>query len=83
MKIKMAKYIRTKKDQIVIFPESFNHSDFAEFEPINAGFVDIKIDPDNHLFTCNCHGRSYSLGLKSKPEEDTELIKKQLFFNCK
>lgn len=73
---------------IVTFPPMFHHDRYAEvldyvrmdkgrndwerfgvmesYMPISAGFVD---------FSGNCHGRSETLGLDSRGEEDTMLLK--------
>lgn len=71
------KYIRTKDDQIIVFGEYYQHSEFARFEPISAGFIAIGAD-GRHEPTCSCYGESVSLKLQSKPEEDTKLARKQI-----
>ena len=35
------KYIKTKDNQIVIFPASFQHSQFKHLDPVSAGFIMI------------------------------------------
>ena len=71
------KYIRTKSDEIIVFSEYLQHSRFKWFNPISAGFISIsangKSDP-----TIQCYGTSISLRLDSKPEEDSELARKQI-----
>lgn len=68
------KYVRLKKyDEIIIFPEIIEHSQFRNFEPISAGFCYIEQDK------VSCFGESYSLKLKSNPEEDTKLATKQIY----
>lgn len=59
-------------NEIIIFPEVLEHSDFAHLKPISAGFcyVDEK--------TVKCFGESISLKLKSM-EDDSALATKQLF----
>ena len=70
------KYIRTSKNEIIVFTDLLLHSDFKKFEPISAGFISIGIDEDNNL-TCCCYGESISLGLKSM-NDDSELATKQI-----
>jgi hypothetical protein len=67
------KYVRLRLfNEIIIFPTSIEHSDFKKFEPISAGFCYIG---DNKV---NCFGESYSLKLKSDPE-DSKIATKQIF----
>jgi len=70
------KYIRTKNNQIIVFPEYHQHSDFKSFEPISAGFISIGFDDDRQL-DCKCYGESISLKLKSM-EDDSVLAKRQI-----
>ncbi len=62
--------------QPVVFPASFNHSWMAgqmkDMEVVSAGFVDQ--GPDG----VSCHGFSESLGVKSRPDFDTELLARLL-----
>ena len=67
------KYVRLKQyDTIIIFPEVLNHSDFKHMNPISAGFCYVGKD------RIDCFGESYSLRMKSDPE-DTKLATKQIF----
>jgi len=66
-----AKYVMTTLGP-VIFPGSFQHSDFSNLKPVSAGFV---IFDDNGKPTT--YGRSESLGMKSRPG-DSRLI--EIFF---
>lgn len=70
----MAKYIRTNEDKIIVFSGLNNHSDFKNFNPISAGFIDFFIDIDGNL-NCKCYGRSISLDLDSDPVIDTMYAK--------
>lgn len=70
------KYIRTKNDEIIVFSEIMQHSDFRNFNPVSAGFVFFSVNKHGNP-TCYCNGSSFSLGLDSKPEEDTLLAKQQ------
>jgi hypothetical protein len=72
------KYIRTKDDEIIIFGEIMQHSDFRNFNPVSAGFISFGIHPESRNPTCSCFGRSVSLNLDSNEEEDTRLAKMQL-----
>ena len=82
------KYIVTKDERgiegIFLFPRTYNHDFFAEVVigirsetnnggwerfcplPISAGFVSHKL---------KCFGRSETLGLGSRPEQDTRLLR--------
>ena len=71
------KYIRTIDDEIIIFGEIMQHSDFSNFNPVSAGFISFGINKEGHP-TCSCYGHSVSLNLDSKKEEDTQLAKLQL-----
>ncbi len=54
-----------------------NHSDFKRFDPISAGFISFGINKQGNP-TCGCFGESISLNMKSRPEEDTVIAKRQL-----
>lgn len=71
------KYIRTKDDEIIVFSELQQHSDFQQFNPISAGFIVIGAG-DGRMPTCKCYGKSVSLKLKANEEEDTELATQQI-----
>lgn len=66
------KYVRTFEDVIIVFCGLLNHDFFADTNPISAGFISFN---DNQ---CTCYGESFSLKLKSLPE-DTKLANRQLF----
>jgi len=70
------KYIRTKSNQIIVFSELQNHSDFKHFNPISAGFISIGVGEDKNP-DCACYGESVSLELKSM-DGDTLLAKRQI-----
>jgi hypothetical protein len=72
------KYIITKNIEIIVFSELLQHSDFKSFNPISAGFISFGINKEGNP-TCSCYGESISLGLKSNPEEDTKIAKRQLY----
>mgnify|MGYP001582994527 CR=1 FL=1 len=79
------KYIKTKDNQLIVFPEYYQHSDFAHFEPISAGFVSIGVNVNGGSgygeTTISCYGESISLGLKSDKEIDSELANRQILRN--
>lgn len=67
------KYVRLKQyDTIIIFPEVLNHSDFKHMNPVSAGFCYVEQEK------IQCFGESYSLRMKSDPE-DTKIATKQIF----
>lgn len=71
------KYVKTKENVIIVFSELLQHSDFRGFEPVSAGFISIGAT-DKYEPSCTCYGESISLKLKSDPEIDTELARKQI-----
>jgi hypothetical protein len=71
-----AKYVRTKDDEIIIFPAFRVHSSFRHLEPISAGFISFGINSNGDM-TCQCFGESISLNLESL-KDDTLLAKFQL-----
>lgn len=71
------KYVITKEREIIVFSELMQHSDFKHFQPISAGFISFGVNKEGNP-SCNCYGESISLGIKSNPEEDTLMAKRQL-----
>lgn len=71
------KYIRTKDDEIIVFPSSIYHLEFSDWQPKSAGFISFGLSQKTKNPTCRCYGESLSLGLKSH-EDDTELARRQL-----
>ena len=67
------KYVRLEQyNEIIIFPEIIQHSDFISMKPISAGFCYV------HSDKVVCFGESISLRLKSK-EDDTLIATKQIY----
>lgn len=71
------KYIKTKGKKIIVFSGLNNHSDFAEFNPVSAGFITFFTNEKKEI-KCECYGHSVSLQMKSEPEEDTRLAQMQI-----
>lgn len=63
-----------KQELMIMFPKVLNHDDtaalFRGFSVISAGFVD--------LISQKCYGRSESLNLDSRPNEDSQLLENLL-----
>ena len=62
------KYIKTKKNEIIIFSGLQTHAEFSSFEPVSAGFIQFFIDEDKNP-SCQCYGKSVSLGIESDPKD--------------
>lgn len=71
------KYVITEHGEIIVFPEIIQHSKFRNFNPISAGFISFGLNEKGNP-TCSCYGESYSLKLKSNPQDDTKLAIRQL-----
>lgn len=68
------KYIRTRGDQIIVFPDTMSHDEFKSFDPVSAGFIDFNAD-EKWLVSVYCHGSSHSLKMHCQPG-DTDLANK-------
>ena len=71
------KYIVTEDNEIIVFGEIMQHSDFRHMNPIRAGFISFGVNKEGNP-TCSCYGKSISLGMASDPELDTQIAKLQL-----
>lgn len=71
------KYIKTEGKKIIVFSGLNNHSDFAKFNPVSAGFITFFTNDEKEI-KCECYGSSFSLQMKSEPEEDTRLAQMQI-----
>ena len=69
----MPKYIKTIRNEIIVFNEYKMHSDLKHLEPISAGFIEFYTINDN--IKCRCYGESISLSLQSH-KEDTNIAQK-------
>lgn len=74
MNTKTLKYIRYDEDRFMIFPVSQTHAEMASglIDIISAGFMRVA-DGQVH-----CHGRSVSLDIDSRPEEDARMLQIRL-----
>ena len=71
------KYIITRDNDIIVFGETLQHKEFSHMDPIRAGFISFGINKEGNP-TCGCYGESISLKLKSDPDLDTKIAKRQL-----
>lgn len=68
----MLKYIVIQDNDfelMLTFPDTVEHEDFSnliKYKVVSAGFINDKL---------KCHGHSHSLGINSRPEIDTALLK--------
>lgn len=70
----LLKYIMVRGCPI-IFDETQTHAEVAAGRDVDsAGFVIINADKDKILV--ECYGKSMSLGIKSKPAQDSNRIKR-------
>ena len=71
------KYItfRTEEGNLsfYVFSTIHQHKMFKHLNPISAGFVRLKVDEAGKAYY-DCYGDSFSLGIKSHPERDSELL---------
>jgi len=72
-----AKYVRTEKDEIIVFCETILHKEFKSRKPVSAGFIKFIVGQDS-LVRCKCYGESTSLEIKSNEEEDSFLADMQI-----
>lgn len=75
-----AKYIVIEPNIIIVFPKHIGHdtmaAKFVNHKILSAGFFTATTNKDNDIET-NCWGKSISLGLESRPEEDTKIARNQ------
>ena len=74
------KYITFRKNgsflEFLIFPTTMQHSDFSHYNPVSAGLVRLSINEEGRP-QYECYGDSFSLGIKSRPIEDSHLMNKE------
>ena len=76
--IKM-KYVIVEKygcEYPIMFSAGLSHDSFSQLHPVSAGFVSFS-EQDNHIVVY-CHGESQSLNLKSRTEEDSRLVVREM-----
>ncbi len=73
----MAKYIKTKGGDIIVFSEAMFHNEFQSKNPVSAGFIKFYVNKEGEM-DCRCYGQSVSLGLASDEEDDTTAARFQL-----
>ena len=76
------KYIIDEINGFLIFPEYIQHDMAAKiltchgYEILGAGFVDLSGG------VVTCYGESISLGIKSRGQEDAEILARKLKLEC-
>ncbi len=70
------KYIKTQRNEIIVFSENISHSDFKLFNPKTAGFISFYPTITGNIY-CTCYGRSDSLGMGCDPN-DSQLVANQI-----
>ena len=75
-----AKYVLVEGSAIVFSP-AIQHKDMIGYNQKceGAGFVTFhyKEGDDDHIYA-KCYGESISLGIKSRPEEDSKIVTRQI-----
>lgn len=67
------KYIITDKNAFAIFSDTQSHTDMARGmwgEPVGAGFCTIQAEADSSRANVHCFGKSTTLHLESRPEDE-------------
>lgn len=72
-----AKYVITKESRIIVFFPGIEHRKFSNYEPVSAGFIVFKATDDGEV-RAHCFGRSDSLDISSRPDEDSAIANRQL-----
>jgi hypothetical protein len=77
-----AKYVIVGGSAIVFSP-AIQHKDMVGYNQKceGAGFVTFRASKDSYgedVITAHCYGDSFSLGIKSRPEEDSKIITSQI-----
>lgn len=67
----------------IVFPASIQHSDMVRFgqKCTGAGFVTFYTKEDEYgenLVHASCYGKSISLGIESRPVEDSQIVTRQI-----
>ena len=69
------KYVKTAMGEVIMFPETIQHLEFQSFSPVSAGFCHVKTAERKVA----CYGESISLGIKSKPQQDSNDATRAVF----
>lgn len=73
------KYVIVEKyggEYPIMFSSGLSHDSFSQLYPVSAGFVSFSKQDDN-IIVC-CYGESQSLNLKSRAEEDSRLVVREM-----
>ena len=78
------KYIVFNEKDFIIIPDYMNHIDVVKdiTQVKSAGtvrFYGAKSQAGEYVIVADCYGKSISLGIESKPEEDSDLISIALY----
>ena len=75
------KYVVLKEyNKMIVFSELIEHKQFAGLNPISAGFISFRANELGDV-EAHCYGKSISLGISSRPDEDSEIANKQILGN--
>jgi hypothetical protein len=77
-----AKYVIVEGSAIV-FSAAIQHKAMVGYNKKcdGAGFVTFKISKDSYgddVITAHCYGKSISLDIESRPEQDSEIVTRQI-----
>jgi len=73
------KYVVTDENDFAMFSKLSNHNDVARGlygTPVGAGFCNLRQKVDSEDVSVNCYGRSISLGIKSREEDELVINRK-------
>ena len=67
----------------IVFSAAIQHKDMVGYNQKceGAGFVRFRVSKDSYgedVITAHCYGKSISLDIKSRPEEDSRIITSQI-----
>jgi hypothetical protein len=67
----------------IIFSAAIQHKDMVGYNEKceGAGFVEFRVSKDSYdedVITAHCYGESISLGIKSRREEDSKIVTRQI-----
>lgn len=77
--MKPLKYLLTKQGDLIVFSDGLSHSEMAgRRDIVGAGFIRFHDTNDAELARAECYGESVSLKIKSRKEEDEEIINRRI-----